>query len=249
MLLKNRLRLTLLSIFVILSILDFAFTMFLVQGSGGVIYESNPIANWFLQHLGWIGLAGFKLSLVAFVAWAALMVSRWRPRLSLGVLSLGCVVMMPVVGYSVQLTWSIATGSDDEGLHQIFAMESQKLEHQRNLEISQEYRDEVNTLTEQLKEGSIALPDAAARLSESRRAHDPRWLDRLHDSFPGCSDEACLAANLVTHVLVALREEPTASAVCQEQMTREFRDAYDCELPLESITHIGGLGQDEDDNE
>src|SRR5437588_12828510 len=47
-------------LFAVLSAADFVMTWWLLRHGDGVVYESNPVANWWLGRFGWTGLAGFK---------------------------------------------------------------------------------------------------------------------------------------------------------------------------------------------
>lgn len=90
-------------IYICLNIVDFILTFALIRVSGGVAYESNPIAAACLERYGWEGLAFFKLGgVLAFVAATVLMLSR-SPRVAAGVVALGCAVLLSVTSYSYSL--------------------------------------------------------------------------------------------------------------------------------------------------
>jgi hypothetical protein len=90
-------------LFVLLSGADLALTWWLLGGSGGEVYEANPVANWWLARAGWAGLAGFKAALVLLVLGLAAVIGRHRPRAADGVLCFACAAVAAVVLYSATL--------------------------------------------------------------------------------------------------------------------------------------------------
>jgi hypothetical protein len=94
-------------LFVILSFIDLYLTWRLVSLSGGCVYESNPIANWWLKSLGWLGLGIFKFSTMSMVATLTVIISRYRPRIGGLVLTFGCTTLSAVVLYSCLLSWEL----------------------------------------------------------------------------------------------------------------------------------------------
>ena len=57
-----------LSLFLFLSLTDLFLTWRLLLQSHGQVYESNPIADWWLSNYGWSGLAAFKIAMALSVA-------------------------------------------------------------------------------------------------------------------------------------------------------------------------------------
>jgi hypothetical protein len=70
-----------LGLFGVLSFLDLGLTYRLIKAGGGAVYESNPIANEWLQRFGWMGLAAFKIMAMSIVAVAAIYISTSRPHI------------------------------------------------------------------------------------------------------------------------------------------------------------------------
>jgi Domain of unknown function (DUF5658) len=92
-----------LAFYAALSIVDLFITSLLLRYGGGSIYERNPIARAWLDLFGWPGLVAFKMLSAGLVAGVATLIAFYRPRLGVGILALGCVVMVAVVLYSVHL--------------------------------------------------------------------------------------------------------------------------------------------------
>jgi hypothetical protein len=100
-----------------LSFIDLYLTYTLVQNSGGLVYESNPIANAWLARYGWAGLAVFKLAAMLLVACLAVYISFYRPQTADRILRFACCAVAFVVVYSFWLVNS-CTGrypSDERG--------------------------------------------------------------------------------------------------------------------------------------
>jgi hypothetical protein len=99
------------SLFVLLSMTDLFLTWRLMLDSHGRVYESNPVANWWLSSFGWPGLVCYKLFLVCFIVGLVLLISRFRPRSGGRFLGFACAVLTAVVLYSGSLAWAHANGT------------------------------------------------------------------------------------------------------------------------------------------
>ena len=97
-----------LTLYALLSCADLALTYMLIRTGEGEVYESNPIAEAWLNSYGWTGLALYKLGIVLIVATLAAFISLSRPRTGGHVLSFACLSVALVVGYSVHLSFSPA---------------------------------------------------------------------------------------------------------------------------------------------
>lgn len=94
--------------FLLASTLDLAFTglalRFTAAGlTRGRFIESNPVANWVLQHWGFMGMAAFKLAIAGFVIGIALVIEPRRPRTARGLLLGATLVVGIVVVHTVRL--------------------------------------------------------------------------------------------------------------------------------------------------
>src|SRR5262249_9097167 len=87
-------------VFVLLGFVDLILTWHLLEQSPGQVYESNPIARWWLEQHGWLGLVLFKITVVLFVAALALIISQYRPCAGGLVLVFACSALALVDLYS-----------------------------------------------------------------------------------------------------------------------------------------------------
>jgi hypothetical protein len=117
------------ALFVVLSMTDLYLTWRLLVDSHGKVYESNPVANWWLTSFGWPGLVCYKLFLVCFIVSVVLLISRFRPHSGGRFLGFACAVLTAVVLYSGSLAWAQANGTgpfEEERL-----LEAKRLELER----------------------------------------------------------------------------------------------------------------------
>jgi hypothetical protein len=98
-------------LFVLLSMADLALTGELLNRSQGRIYESNPVANWWLAYYGWPGFVAFKLAIVLFIVGLVMIISRLRPTTARRFLAFACMALTAVVLYSGNLLWAHTQGS------------------------------------------------------------------------------------------------------------------------------------------
>jgi hypothetical protein len=101
-------------LFAILSVIDLILTYRLIHVGGGYIYESNPLANEWLQRFGWQGLAAFKVTTVSLVAFIAIYVSTSRPRVGSRLLNFACLAACTVVVYSFCMSTAVGEGFNDQ---------------------------------------------------------------------------------------------------------------------------------------
>jgi len=90
-------------LFVTLSVCDLVFTYLLVEGSGGDIYEANPVAAGWLSNHGWVGLAIFKAAAVLVVIGSVALIVRKRPALGVAVACIACLATGAVNMHSHRL--------------------------------------------------------------------------------------------------------------------------------------------------
>src|SRR5215831_6550499 len=101
-------------LFGLLSLADLFLTLRLLAHSGAV-YESNPLARWWLARHGWLGLACFKAATVLVVVGLAGAITRRRPRAGGRVLGFACAALALVVCYSSVLYGMVHTRAAEEG--------------------------------------------------------------------------------------------------------------------------------------
>jgi len=119
----KRYTLAALIVFVLLGAIDFLETYALVRGSGGQIYESNPLAATWLKNYGWNGLAIFKVSTTMVVASIVLIIRPLRPRTAAVVASAACLSVLYVALFSRDL---LSQQENPSSGKQIFTTETGK---------------------------------------------------------------------------------------------------------------------------
>lgn len=89
--------------FILLSLADLALTKLLVEQSGFMIYEANPLAELILKSHGWAGLTLFKLGAVLLISTIICYIGYFRPNTAKRLLTFACLIMSVVVAYSTFL--------------------------------------------------------------------------------------------------------------------------------------------------
>jgi hypothetical protein len=89
--------------FAVLSLADLVLTWTLLRRTGGMIYETNPIASAWLANYGWLGLMVFKSMTVLLFASACVLVSHYRPEKATRLVNFGSFLVAVVVLYSLFL--------------------------------------------------------------------------------------------------------------------------------------------------
>jgi hypothetical protein len=92
-----------LTLFVALSVTDFAQTYALIQGGDGSVYEANPVAAIWLERYGWDGLAVFKAATVAVLVGAVALLARRNRWAATGVMGFACTAVLSVALHSQRL--------------------------------------------------------------------------------------------------------------------------------------------------
>ena len=106
-----------LSCFLAPSLADLWLTWLLIEHGGGWVRESNPIANAWLSHFGWSGLAIFKLIVMGLVVVIVGLLLRSRPLRR----SDGCAFRMRGGGRGRTLQLSLTLGCSKPGARGIGA--------------------------------------------------------------------------------------------------------------------------------
>jgi hypothetical protein len=186
-------------LFALLGLADLALTAYLLRKCPGQFYESNPLAQWWLDGWGWVGLIAFKAGLVLAVLATVRVVQFCRPQTASRVLRFSCAVTGLVLGYSSLLA---AAAWAEIGVFRVrddatIAAESRRLEDR--LRQSNEYRAVLNRVSTDLADGRCTLTQAVAELAATEKGRDPEWLRQLRRLYPSCSDNDCLAAALLTY--------------------------------------------------
>jgi MFS family permease len=178
-------------LFVALGLADLVATSYLLGAAPGQFYESNPVARWWLDRWGWVGLASFKAATVLLALAAVGVVARRRRRVAGCILGFACGVTALVVVYSCGLAFSGRRPPDYEAQVE----RGRRIEEQ--LRSLREYGYAVVRLGEDVRTGRRSVQEAAARLAMTEQAQDPAWLATLRRQYPGRSDAERLAALLL----------------------------------------------------
>jgi hypothetical protein len=216
--------------FALLNLSDLGLTWYLLRAGGGAVYESNPVAAWWLGHFGWVGLAGFKAATMALTAGLGVLIFLRRPAAGHRVLGFGCAALAAVVLYSAYLCHDLSRRP--AGLDADEAARIQESEERIDVRLrrSQSYRDEMAAVTEDLRGGRCALRDGVARLAETEQAHDATWMSRFQTFYPGRGNSECLALALLNHVEEELRGS-TAGAALRRDLETQFAALYGHPVP------------------
>ncbi len=212
--------------FALLSGLDLFLTWHLLEQRAGQVYESNPIARWWLEQHGWLGLVFFKSSVVLVVAGLALLISRYRPRTGGWVLVFACSTLALVVLYSSSLAGFMCRQPE--------VVAAGELEHQaerdrlldQRLHAIREYNALLGRLGDDWLAGRCTLSEAVRQLAGTSNARNPSWLQLIYQRYPGHTTEQCLAANLLDHVRVSQTHSQSVDPQVLSQLAAEYQARY-----------------------
>jgi len=215
-----------LSLFALLSGADLFLTWRLVQQSGGQVYESNPLANWWLRQYGWLGLAAYKGLAVAVVLGLWAVVVRYRPRIGHGMLTFACSAVAVVVLYSSLLAGFLKVQPDDPKPEELRQVRRQSAWLDCQVNQYHQYTVLLNRLRDEVLAERCALPEAVSGLGCSEKGQNPTWLDKLRRRYAGCSDEECLAANFLESIASSLSQQPAFGERVIRRLEAEFVGVY-----------------------
>jgi hypothetical protein len=208
-------------LFALLSILDLSLTWRLLELPGSRIYESNPIAAWWLAQHGWLGLVGFKGGIALLVLGLTIAISYRRPRAAGRVLQFGCAALFLVVFYSAALCRPAQMWSEQSA-----AIASKRIFLEREMRMGREYRRVLDEALGELLAGRCGLAAAVARLAETEKGRDPKWLELLANMHQGRTNAENLAVNLIINGAVVPDRGPEAAWRFVRQLEREFQLIY-----------------------
>jgi hypothetical protein len=226
-----------LGFFLLLSILDLLLTLHLIGGSTQV-YESNPIARWFFDLYGWLGLTAFKVILVSLVLSLIVIIYRNRPRTARRLLAFGCAALVLVVAYSGTLAGYVASQSELSDHTELSALKRHNLQLDRLLKSAQHYLHLKQQLGLEVVAGRKSLSEAVQELVASRHV-DPAWLSVVRSHHPELTLEQCLALNFVKCTV-----ESPGEGACRIELKRRLRDDLSKSFGVPAFpTHSSGAIQ------
>jgi hypothetical protein len=217
-----------LGLFILLSCGDFALTACLLRNSGGRVYESNPIANWMLREVGWLGLAAYKSASVFLVGGVALVISRYRPRTAGRLLKFSCLTVAGVLLYSGTL---LAIDRQPSCQEDATGVKAKALHLEQQIRNAHYYRFLLERLSRDLIEHRCTLAEATRALADSAQAQDPEWQNQLQRIFPGHAGRRLLAAHLLRYTVLDHRDNPKLMRRVARQLKKAFRADFGVDPP------------------
>jgi hypothetical protein len=221
-------------LFVCLSLADLGLTWHLLSHGDGQVYEGNPLARWWLAQYGWQGLTLFKVALAVLVVGLTLVIARRRPRAAGRVLVLSCGILLAVVLYSGLLAVAVVGRSVAPGLcdPEVAAVSDRSRDLDRQRERVGAYQQLLERLSADLIARRRTLPEAVGLLAASEQGRSPDWLRYLGRAYPGRSEQARLAANLVYRALFLLHEGSSVDEETARRLGADYRGCYGVSFTL-----------------
>jgi hypothetical protein len=226
-------------LFVGLSVADLGLTWHLLSHADGQVYEGNPLARWWLARYGWQGLTCFKLALAVLVVGLTLVIARQRPRAAARVLVFSCAILAAVVLYSGLLVGAVAARSVAPGLlddPEVAAVSDRSQDLDQQLQQAEAYHRLLERLSADLLARRRTLPEAGGLLAASDQGRNRDWLRELGRVYPGRSEQARLAANLVYCALRRLRGGSPAEEETARRLAADYRACYGVAFTLPDDT-------------
>ncbi|MCI0642950.1 MAG: DUF5658 family protein [Gemmataceae bacterium] len=212
----------LLLIFALLSLLDLTLTWWLLEHSGRVVFEANPIAQWWLGEFGWLGLAAFKSSMVLVVIALTFVISRRRPRVAARMQVFACAVLAVVVCYSAVLGGTAKTEAQVfEEIDEYLAATNEAARHRFNQ--TRRLAAEMEFWVEELITGQATLAEVVGRIQYSSLTMHRNLLLGLIRQYPRDTLQETLACVVLRWAEQALDDEPASEAVVN-RLSAEFRE-------------------------
>jgi Domain of unknown function (DUF5658) len=209
--------------FALLSACDFFTTYLLLSSNDEAVYESNPVANSWLQSGGWLGLALFKMAIVVIVGFIATYLYYRRPRVAHDLLAVGCGAVVVAVLTGTSIAFSRSSLPQEEAAIFVVDVAPQRANPDpRTVDYAQKMDEAVVGLITR----EIDLPQAVELLSRTQLAKEPSWIRALHRAFPGVRDErALLAADLIQNAVISSLRTPQAAALAdrlEDELQRHY---------------------------
>lgn len=190
---------------VVLQLADLTCTWLLLDGGQRQdVVEANPLARALLERHGWAGLVIFKLACTAVAVAAVRLVMVRKPMLGRGVMAGLSLVLLVVVGHSVNLLLR-PNHPDSRTVEQEQARKNQLDDY---LTAFADYRRFRDAVCHDLLAGRASLPEAVVGLQSHLREGASLMGPASRYSLPASDDPGLLAAYLVFHAGLLARQQP-----------------------------------------
>jgi Domain of unknown function (DUF5658) len=235
-------------LFAALSVCDFVITYLLISRSQGQVYESNPVADQWLQQGGWIGLAGFKAAIVLGVSVIAVYLYYRRPRIAHDLLAIACgaLVVAVLTGTSIAVTNAEPNGEDgDDSMPRLVVRGHGQVAPKE----ASDYVIELEGCSYALAANRTDLTRAVAELKRTNRGSDPKWLESLRQAYPNMDERTLFACDLLQHTIGMRIRGPRVRELA-ERLEREFVAVYGVEpnLPYRQMLHLAPMKERANDS-
>jgi hypothetical protein len=217
-------------LFAVLNLTDFGLTWYLLRAGGGEVYESNPVAAWWLAHYGWLGLAGFKAATVALAAGLGVLVFLRRPQAGHRLLGFGCAALAAVVLYSAYLCDDLRRRPAGLDSAEVARLQESEARLDVGLRRAGTFRDVLAAAADDLRGGRCALEEAVGRLAATEQANDTAFMRRFQIYYPGRGERECLALALVNHIRWE-QDASAAGATFRRDLEAQFLALYGHPIP------------------
>jgi hypothetical protein len=212
-------------LFALLSAADLVLTWWLLDHSGGLADEANPIARWWLLHYGWLGLACFKAALVLLVLLLTAVISPSRSRAAGRLLALGCAALGIVVAWSSTLCLR-APASGELTAAQLEENEDFKQKAREELRHRHTWRALLENVRDDLVAQRCTLTQAVGRLASPSQTRNHAWLQTLPIWPSSGSLEECLAVFLLSHLAIVLQHRQQTAWEVVLRLESEFHSRF-----------------------
>jgi hypothetical protein len=197
----------------------------LLRQQGDLAYESNPLADWFLQSYGWAGLAVFKGLTVLLAAGIFVVVARYRPRTGAGVLNCACGLVGLVVFYSCLLVWFPATDPERAAIQEFSRRLDEQAQECRNRQ------DLMLRLGKDLVDRRRTLAGAVEAMHQAKLADDPIMLKALQTHYADRPEPQGMALYLAQFAVDLVGTDRTAAVRVARRLEKEFRMTFRSPAP------------------
>jgi hypothetical protein len=215
-------------LFAAMSLSDLALTWFLLNRNGGGAYESNPVAAWWLEQLGWPGLIAFKLVVSAVAVLAVLVIAR-RSLLAAGsILAFACAALLGVLVYSSLLVPEVCAQSKSRE-----EMTSHNEQLDGHVSRYWAYQVVLDRLASELMDERCCLDSAVNFLWENQRVHEPLWIESLSHRFPDYTLRELVAIRLMLEVREIPNVSPDQMAKRINALSAQFQERFHRPVPAE----------------